>query len=489
MLVSGQTLNALLRIPVTIPCCATDTSVVGHTGVANNPIISSHDADKQMSNTTALGLVDSDRQFNSQLEILEILSFLHDVASDLSGSHGEWTCEDDMPGNRRGRNLRRALQATRTVAGRVANQLIAAQTGVNLNQLARRRGNGNGQRRSAPVATSRRMQVTEPAMVRVGRGIRIKHREFIGDIVGNATFTINQDYIINPADQTTFPWLHTQATSWEKYRFLRLRFYYVTRVATSATGTVMLIPLYDAKEQAPDSEAHATAHVDTVQDVVWTDVECAMNIARMGGERYVSASIQAGDQRTSNAGKLVVATDGCSVLTANGKLWVEYEVELTTPVALPSTPSCSAINVYRLTNDVALTADNVYQALNVPFTMVHDGLDIDRYMTATTNGHFNLPRGSYLVTVIMAFYNATAERTSVVSEFAVSTGTTSATRGQFDETVAANAVNTYTYMQVVNTDGGSLFYSHVKADWTVGGVHIKGASATNAYHTVYIQPI
>lgn len=79
----------------------------------------------------------------------------------------------------------------------------------------------------------------------------IRHREYIGDIIGSTAFSINK-WNLNPGDETTFPWLANLAANFEKYRPVGIIFEFKSTSADSlnstntALGTVMMCPRYNA---------------------------------------------------------------------------------------------------------------------------------------------------------------------------------------------------------------------------------------------------
>jgi len=170
---------------------------------------------------------------------------------------------------------------------------------------------------------------------------RIQHRELISSINGTTGFSIlaSNSFSLNPGLSSTFPWLSTQALGWEQYRFNSLRFCYYTRTGSATAGSVMITPDYDAADTAPISEQIASAYEDTVEDVPWKDLECALRVDAMfpsGPKKFIRVAPLAAnlDIKTYDAGSVFVATtDGAAV--AWGKLWVEYDVTLFTP-QLPS---------------------------------------------------------------------------------------------------------------------------------------------------------
>jgi len=187
------------------------------------------------------------------------------------------------------------------------------------------------------------LQITsEPRYLRQKHNsVRIVHRELVSSIVGTPTFSIlpANSYPLNPGQVTTFPWLSNQATSWEQYKFHKLKFCYYSRCSTTTAGSVFLIPDYVAADLPPASEQIAASYRGTIENAPWVpEFSCTLDPSSLNGpmnRRFVrSTPLNAADQRVSDAGDFFVATNDGSA-TSWGKLWVEYDVELFNPQQPP----------------------------------------------------------------------------------------------------------------------------------------------------------
>jgi hypothetical protein len=102
---------------------------------------------------------------------------------------------------------------------------------------------------------------------------------------------------------------------------------------------VQLIPDYDAADAAPISEQIASAYEDVREDVPWKDIECVLDPRAMhpdGPRKFIRTSPLAAnlDIKTYDVGQLFIGTtDGTAVNW--GKLWVDYDVTLSTPQIPP----------------------------------------------------------------------------------------------------------------------------------------------------------
>lgn len=199
----------------------------------------------------------------------------------------------------------------------------------------------------APSAVATGTLSMQPMIQSSRNSCRIVHRELVASVLGASAFTVGQSFNLNPGLATTFPWLSSQAQSWEEYRFNKLKFCYYTRTGSNTPGSVQLVPDYDAADAPPASEQIASSFEDVVEDAPWKDLECQLNprsMFPMGPRKFIRSGALAGnlDIKTYDAGQLFVCSiDGTAVNW--GKLWVEYDVELSVPAnaAAGSAPATS----------------------------------------------------------------------------------------------------------------------------------------------------
>jgi hypothetical protein len=188
---------------------------------------------------------------------------------------------------------------------------------------------------SGAVAYAAGQSSSAPRITASRDSARIIHKELVAKVTGTANFTVGTTIALNPGLASSFPWLSTQAAAWETYRFNKLRFCYHTRTATSATGSVQLVPDYDAADAAPASEFIAASYEDMQEDAPWKDLDCVLRpdaMFPMGPKKFVRTEALSANQdiKTFDAGNLFVCTTDGSAQTW-GLVWVEYDVSLYTP--------------------------------------------------------------------------------------------------------------------------------------------------------------
>jgi hypothetical protein len=171
--------------------------------------------------------------------------------------------------------------------------------------------------------------------------IRVRHREYLGDIVAGATdvFTLTK-FSVNPGLCATFPYLWQLASLYEEYTFAGLVYEYVSLTspynATSAMGAVIFAAEYNtyanpyaSKLQMENSDFALSVRPD--HNMVY-GIEC-----KPGDNTQNSYFVRQGD---SNAPR--TATDLCDFYVGVqtslppggkiGELWACYDVILKRPI-------------------------------------------------------------------------------------------------------------------------------------------------------------
>jgi len=243
------------------------------------------------------------------------------------------------------------------------------------NRQRKRNGNNNfnssdfQKQSSVGAAYSTTMKQSGPTINRVSlNSTRIKHRELIGNIIGDSVYTIKGAYALNPGQFGSFPWLAGQAAGWEKYRFNSLKFHLLTRCGTSVPGSLMMFPDYDAADTAPGSEFLASSYSGFIEGAPWKDLSCSLDPQMMGGIKFIrtGALPASTDIKTYDCGNMFIAvTDGTAVNWS--KSYVEYDVTLFNPTNSPVGPaevgtlfgntSCDSTHPFGLEQDIVTTGD------------------------------------------------------------------------------------------------------------------------------------
>lgn len=288
---------------------------------------------------------------------------------------------------------------------------------------AKPKGSPSVKAEAAPIARSAKSRSSEPVVKGGYRSTRIKHRELLGSVAGATSFTVQSSYVLNPGMAATFPWLSTQATGWEQYRFHSLCFCYIPRCATTKVGSVILAPDYDSLDAAPSSELIATSYRDASEGASWQDLKCQLAPAALhpiGPRKYIrEGSIAFGDYKTYDGGRLHVCSTEQDDTANVGKLWVDYDVEFFVPQAEDaSAPSSRYVGLLTTGSNQGFTTGA--GAILQFSTEVANPLGL-----SNSSGTITLPKGCYLVRYHFNAGDSSAEAftvTAILRKNAVSAG-------------------------------------------------------------------
>jgi len=199
---------------------------------------------------------------------------------------------------------------------------------------------GNDIVRMAPVAVSTRRTGASASIKPHGSGVVITHRTFLGAMTNHAAFTPT-GFPLNPGMSSTFPWLGSVASRYDKYRFTKLRFEYRSVVSTGTNGVAMMSFDYNAADALPSSKLIQAQTIPNSENNVWMGNDLVIPCDNTW--RFVRQGVVPGDIKTYDFGTMCLSTVyGNNAV--GGELYVEYTVEL----EKPSEPSNLAqyIDVY-----------------------------------------------------------------------------------------------------------------------------------------------
>lgn len=261
----------------------------------------------------------------------------------------------------------RALRALGGLGGSYAggflgNAALGSAAGTGLGAIVSRwLGQGDYSVQSNSLMTSVRPDGTIPAMHKDGQSVIVRHKEFLGEILGSQNYTVQKRYALNPGDSATFPWLAAIAGQYTEYKVRGMIFHYVptSGMAVNSTnpalGSVMIQTSYRATEAAPASKiemmneywaTEARPSESFIHPIECDPKENPFNV------QYVRNSSVASTENILmyDLGVTTVATTGCpgegNVL---GDLWCTYEIELKKP------------KIANVTTETALSAANFAQ--------------------------------------------------------------------------------------------------------------------------------
>lgn len=221
---------------------------------------------------------------------------------------------------------------------------------------------------STRAATYSRRSSAPVASYGAHGGFRIRHMEYIGDVVApdpagdgkQTTPFASSVYGINPGDAGTFPWLSTLANSFEEYTWNRLAFSYkttssdaiVANGATASLGVVCMATEYNSNNppffmrQQMELYQGCMSVKPSMNGTHF--VECRRNLTPYQ-TLYVRANVhftndQRGPLQNYDIGQFQVATCNCKPGVL-GEIWAVYDITLKKPkLSLVNQPFMAAMD-------------------------------------------------------------------------------------------------------------------------------------------------
>lgn len=193
---------------------------------------------------------------------------------------------------------------------------------------------GTGDRLVSKPATQSRVLVSHtPRMYTVGKNPVVYHRELINTVIGTSAFALNGGFgggilSLNPMNTNLFPWLLAIATSYEKYRFRKLRITYVPVCGTNYIGRLGLFYDKDSQDDGPFTRQDFASYSRSVDTPVWEEV--SLDAPTDNSFRFLNDT-SAVDRKLFDAGRFGWVTYSCGNGDVDGDLYLEYEIELETP--------------------------------------------------------------------------------------------------------------------------------------------------------------
>jgi hypothetical protein len=233
------------------------------------------------------------------------------------------------------------------------------------------KSSGSSSATKAPVSIGLKVSTREPSFSTLPKGaVRIRHREYFSDITGSAdAFGVRAFIPVNPANSEMFPWLSAIATRFESYKFHSLKVCYEPLVPTSTYGVILMAIDYDATDLPPSTKQQMMSYDGAVRGSVWLEVglnSTKANLQKIPLKFCLDHSPNASqDLKLYNVGSLIIAMAGTLDTTVKGELYVDYDVELTTP-SLEAADTVFKIQYTGLNSASALFADKTLYTTDPP---------------------------------------------------------------------------------------------------------------------------
>jgi len=239
-----------------------------------------------------------------------------------------------------------------------------------------------------------------------GRGTRIVHREYVGDIISNgAGFTL-ASYALTPVNSVLFPWMSTIAALYQQYKFNGAVFEFKSMCSEyavgAALGTVIMstnynanLPVFDSKMEMENTEFAVSAK-PSLSQVHCIECDPKERVTEYLYVQPTSGILGVNDNRLTSFGNFQLATSGLSapVTTTIGELWISYDITflkpvLNQPAPLPGTTTA----ITTLTASVGCTNVNIFGSAPL---VVNSPIPSITYNPASANTITVLEPGVYL---------------------------------------------------------------------------------------------
>jgi hypothetical protein len=231
--------------------------------------------------------------------------------------------------------------------------------------------------------------------------VRVRHREYLGDITGSVAFT-NRTYPINPGLAAVFPWLSNLGYGFQFYKFHGILFEFVSTSANAlnstntALGSVIMatnynaaLPAYVSKQEAAESQFSCTS---TPSKSLIHPIECKPGEKVLDTLYMRSGAVPSGQSpQFYDLGLFQLMTVGMQAAANIGELWVTYDIEFFRP-RIP--PGVTEGQMFILANGPYVATTNVLGTIQT--TPVTNGLGLT--ITATGGGYDTVNFPSYIQT-------------------------------------------------------------------------------------------
>jgi len=235
----------------------------------------------------------------------------------------------------------RVQQLGMQIAGELGNYVsssLSKRAKKRRNKRSKQQAGSNGQMvvykpppmQRAAVAYNRPIVSRKVRVQGIKGGVTIKHKEYIGEVVGNTTFAASS-FTIQPGLASTFPWLSGIANNFEKYTIKNIKLHYINISATSERGRITLAYDKDALDSAPSNKVDMFSYSGVVEGAVWAPIN--LDIKCNSGSLFTrQGTVTGSDLKTYDNGQVIVGVSNTAdSTTIVGELFVSYEIELTTP--------------------------------------------------------------------------------------------------------------------------------------------------------------
>lgn len=273
--------------------------------------------------------------------------------------------------------------------------------------------NNNSPGNSGFSVSTRNVPLANAAVVKNKRNdskVLLKDSDYVINVTGTASFSLQRVISINPGLSGSFPMLSFTAKAYQMYRFSKLVVRYIPSCASTHAGSILIVPEFNINDAPPENWGAAANNSLSVQGQSFTGLTLSIPGSRMfnqGKHKIV---------RTGNVSDSKNLYDACTIyiLTQNqvdtseiGNIYLDYEVEfITRQTSLSYDPVPSRTNYYTYVGPTVNMVDGVAKVY--PFNTLESAWN-PLSIPTPVNGKFILPIGAYVLTATIGYTDNTSE--------------------------------------------------------------------------------
>jgi len=163
-------------------------------------------------------------------------------------------------------------------------------------------------------------------------GVIVEHREFLGNFMTHSTAHMTR-YDVNPGDDSTFPWLSTIASGYEKFQVMSMSVQYKPTCSTITNGQFMGYVEYDVEDELQADPKTVLNMFESVSGNLWSPHTLSVKSSKFNqAKSYLIRT-----KYTQYGTKLLY--DPCSIMIGSdadftgitGQIWISYKIRLLVP--------------------------------------------------------------------------------------------------------------------------------------------------------------
>jgi len=187
-----------------------------------------------------------------------------------------------------------------------------------------------------PVSYGSVSQRSTPKIQQKGTEVIIHHREFLTTINrSTSAFAVQNTFVLNPSNSTTFPWASPIASRYESYVFEKIELEFLTESPTSQGGFLLMAVDYNNDDPAPTTKQQALQYESVKSGPVWQNMK--VNLMKKDLQKRKSYLCNNGigvvptEIGLYNTGNLFICAGGNSDANVAGDLFIDYTIRFMTP--------------------------------------------------------------------------------------------------------------------------------------------------------------